>query len=287
MLLHAGQGHVKFGGKVGDRSVRAYKLFQDPTPGGIGKRSEPGIENGFFILNHMVQYIAGRHDVQGLSGKRSYLQIREPGVNALRNGRWSSCADFRIVLRTVLLDASWNCWGLNHMRLSLTINGKRQTIASLTEQGYLSAHLNMSNRPKESEQSKKIRVVGFDTSNEYETVKMEWPELNLETGDVVELEILPDGNGDQPTVLRSSAESPNNLLSSPELARQVLVAVQEFESRLLTLLSESEKSEPAPEHKKFHLAVGRVMSDLDERLLSPVYRRHSELLPDALKNELL
>jgi hypothetical protein len=42
------------------------------------------------------------------------------------------------------------------MRLSLSVNGSTRVIASLAVPGYLSAHLNMHDRPNESDYSKKV-----------------------------------------------------------------------------------------------------------------------------------
>jgi hypothetical protein len=44
------------------------------------------------------------------------------------------------------------------MRLSLTVNGTTRTIASLQGPGFLNAHVNMSDRPKEAERSNKVRT---------------------------------------------------------------------------------------------------------------------------------
>ncbi len=60
---------MKLLGKVRDRSVRASELFQNTAPGGIRKRGERSIENGFPILNHLVQYITRAGDMQGQIGK--------------------------------------------------------------------------------------------------------------------------------------------------------------------------------------------------------------------------
>src|SRR4249919_2737534 len=57
MLLHAREGHVELLGKVGDRSVCTPELLQNAASGGVRKRGERGIEAGFRILNHMVQYM--------------------------------------------------------------------------------------------------------------------------------------------------------------------------------------------------------------------------------------
>ena len=52
-------------------------------------------------------------------------------------------------------------------------------------------------------------------------------------------------------------------------------------------MEKSGATEPAEEHKKFKLAVGHTIVDLGEHLLSPVYRRHPELVPEAMRGELL
>ena len=64
VLLHAGQSHAEFFGKVSDRSVRASELFQNAPPDGIGERGKRSIESGFSILNHVVQYITRIDDMQ-------------------------------------------------------------------------------------------------------------------------------------------------------------------------------------------------------------------------------
>src|SRR3989442_10501926 len=78
-------------------------------------------------------------------------------------------------------------------------------IASLP--GYLSAHLNMQDRPKENDRSRNVRIQGTETA-ESETIWSKWPTLELSVGDVVELRILPDhGEGDAPIEVRKSSES--------------------------------------------------------------------------------
>jgi hypothetical protein len=63
--------------------------------------------------------------------------------------------------------------------------------------------------------------------------------------------------------------------------------VADFEGRLFELMEKSATSEPAEEHQKFKRAVGNAIVDLGEHLLSPVYRRHPELVPEAIRGELL
>jgi hypothetical protein len=172
------------------------------------------------------------------------------------------------------------------MRLSLSVNGAAPIVASLSGPGYLSAHLNMSDRPKESERSKNVRISGTETG-ETETVLLKWPNIDLEIGDIVELRVLPDGGGDTPSEVRRSSETLYNLFSSAELAKELLQAVSEFERRLGELRQKSEQTEPADDHKKFIGANGAVAWELGQNFLYPVYRRHKELIPEDLKGELL
>src|SRR3984885_11603811 len=50
MLLHAREGHVKFLGKVRDRSVCSTELLQHAAPRRVRERSERGIEAGLTLL---------------------------------------------------------------------------------------------------------------------------------------------------------------------------------------------------------------------------------------------
>ena len=172
------------------------------------------------------------------------------------------------------------------MRLSLKVNGNPRLIAAVNGSGYLSAHLNLSERPKENEHYQVVRIVGTRTQ-EPETVRLSWPQTELQIGDTVELSILNDGESDAPTEVRQSSDSPNNLFSDTELAREVLTVVSAFDSQLMHLLKKSKDAEPEHEHKKFALAVGYGLTQLGASLLYPIYRRHKELVPDEAKGDLL
>jgi hypothetical protein len=172
------------------------------------------------------------------------------------------------------------------MRLALKVNGTSRAIAAVNGPGYLSAHLNMHDRPKENDNSKTLQISGIQTL-ETETMYFDWPKLDMQIGDAVEIRLLDDGEGDAPGAVRRSSESPRNLFSRPELANELLTLTSDFESRLMELVGKSERTESAEEHKRFTTAVGRVLSELGDSFLYPVYRRHKELVPDELKGELL
>src|SRR5205807_2432934 len=128
------------------------------------------------------------------------------------------------------------------MRLSLKVNGIPRYTAAMSGPGFLSAHINLHDRPKENDFSKSIRVAGTQTLDT-ETVRMNWPTVELSTGDSIQVTILVDGKGDAPTRVERSSESPRNLFSQPELAKELLTAVSDFESRLMQLVDESQTTE--------------------------------------------
>lgn len=173
------------------------------------------------------------------------------------------------------------------MRLSMTVNGATPIVAAVSGPGYLSAHLNMKDRPNEENGSgASIGISGFQTE-ETTTVSLKWPILDLNVGDVIQLVVLPEGEGNTPTRVRLSSESPYNLFSGSELARELLQAVSDFEERLVHLLDKSHDTEPPDEHKKFMSAYANVAWEVGQNFLHPVYRRHKDLVPEQLKGDLL
>ena len=83
----------------------------------------------------------------------------------------------------------------------------------------------MSDRPKDNERKKEVRLVGIETG-ETETVHLKWPNVELKVGDVVERRSA-EGKGNEPSEIRKSSESPYNLFSNAELAKELLQAVSE------------------------------------------------------------
>lgn len=172
------------------------------------------------------------------------------------------------------------------MRLSLAVNGKTCSVASLKGPGFLSAHINLADRPKEGERSNIARIHASHTL-ETETVSMHWPTIELQVGDTVEVRILAEGDGDAPSESRKLSESPSNLLSDNGLAKELVEIVSDLEKRLAEFLEKTKKAESPDEHRKVKLAVGHVLAEVGEQLLFPVLRRHKELIPKEFKGELL
>src|ERR1700728_4124947 len=69
-----------------------------------------------------------------------------------------------------------------HVRLEAKLNGTAKYVAQIAGAGFLNAHLNLFNRPKENGVSSVLRVQGYDTNSPTETVSMKWPEISLTQG---------------------------------------------------------------------------------------------------------
>ena len=170
------------------------------------------------------------------------------------------------------------------MRIEALVNGEHLCTAGLSVSGYLSAHLNVSERPDATTSRRVLRVVGIET-NETESVHIEWPVATLVQGDSVTLRLLPDGETTAPISRQASSEAASNLLCSVTLAQEVLAACERFETELFAILAKVRSDEPAAEHQKFQRSVGHVAADLGERLLYPIYRNHPLLVPEQLRGE--
>lgn len=173
------------------------------------------------------------------------------------------------------------------MRIGVKVNGEERYVASIAKAGFLSAHLNMADRPKCGEIKHRLRVEGYDTSVETENVRHAWPEIALSVGDTVQLSVLDEGDGTPAAETRKSSESPKNLFASLELATRALAVGQDFEKHVFDLLREAEAQEEVEEAKRVRRAVGHLVAALYEHWYSLIWRRHASLVPDDVKGELL
>lgn len=173
------------------------------------------------------------------------------------------------------------------MRIAVTLNGSSKYVAGVSGAGYLNAHLNLANRPKEGRMTRALRVVGYDTNNPTETNFLDWPEIALASGDTVQLQVLDEGPADNPASSRSTKDAPANLFSEESLAKELLALCEDFQEKLFQMMKKSEAVEPPEEHQKFKRAIGNIVIDIGEHFLTPVYRRHPNLVPEALRGERL
>lgn len=173
------------------------------------------------------------------------------------------------------------------MRIAVMVNGVAKHVAGFNGAGYLNAHLNLANRPKEDQMKRVLRLVGYDTNSPTETVFLNWPEIALDAGDTVQLQVLNEGPADSPSSSRTSTELPTNLFSDEVLAKELIALCEDFQEKLFQMMRKSEAVEPTEDHERFKRAIGNVVADIGDHFLRPVWRRHADLVPDALRGERL
>jgi len=170
------------------------------------------------------------------------------------------------------------------MRLKLLINGKCEYTTKIRGKGYLSGHLNLSNR-KDKTNKDTVQIVGYETKKT-ETKCLKWSEKIIGVGDKIEFNILANGSSDNPKEIKISSKDKYTLFEKLENGEKVKKLVTNFIDDLQKILLEIKNSENEKEFKKFRLSVGHVMAIIMEKILDPIYRKHSKLIPEDLKGEL-
>jgi hypothetical protein len=167
------------------------------------------------------------------------------------------------------------------MRLSLSVNARPIARAALEAKGWLGAHVSLSRGMESSEPSNRVWLDAIDTSEEPNSIHSAWEGVPLSIGDKIEIEVLPDGVADSPTTITRTSESPKNLFSDIQQARLLLAAIKICDTALMAVVNRANDVEPSDELHKIRLAVGSVLTEIDQQLISPTLRRHPELLPEA------
>jgi hypothetical protein len=172
------------------------------------------------------------------------------------------------------------------MRLSLSVNDRHIARASLVANGWLGAHVNLSQGMESDEPSNRVWLRSTNTSEEPNTEHSMWEAIALTVGDKIEIQVLPDGESDPPNTVTRTSDSPNNLFSDVEQARLLLGAIQTCDRALWEVAERAKGAEPSDELNKIVLAIGSVITEIDQQLISPTLRRHPELLTIAEEMEL-
>jgi hypothetical protein len=120
-----------------------------------------------------------------------------------------------------------------------------------------------------------------DTSEEPNTVHSGWEPVPLSVGDRIEIQVLPDGESDSPSTVNRTSDSPNNLFSNVEKARMLLAAIKICDRALWEVAERANDAEPSDELHKIRYAIGSVLTEIDQQMISPTLRRHPELLAVA------
>ncbi len=134
---------------------------------------------------------------------------------------------------------------------------------------------------KSEEPANRVWLRSTDTSDEPNTEHSTWDATALSVGDKIEIEVLEDGESDPPDSVNRTSDSPNNLFSDIEQARLLLAAIKVCDRALWEVVERARGVEPEDELHKIFLAVGSVITEIDQQLISPTLRRHPELLAQA------
>jgi hypothetical protein len=166
------------------------------------------------------------------------------------------------------------------MLLELAVNDGPSLRASLNRKGWLSAHLNVTIGADEKDDAT-MSLTSIDETDEPNAVYSTWQAGKLSVGDKVEIRLLAVGEADPPTTVRRSSESPRNLFSDADQARRLLIAINAFDAELMGIMEHARAVEPKEEFDRIVQAIGAVVVEVDQRLISPTLRRHPELLDEA------
>ena len=166
------------------------------------------------------------------------------------------------------------------MRLSLSVNGRHTTLASLERKGWLNAHINLSQGLPQSEPDR-VWINAYDVTEEPNTTYTGWEAVPLVVGDKITVEVLPDGESDPPSEVSHTSDSPKNLFSDLQNALSLLNAIKTCDQVLTKVLDQAEATEPPDELRKIRLAVGSVLAEMDSQMITPTIRRHPELFSKA------
>jgi hypothetical protein len=172
------------------------------------------------------------------------------------------------------------------MRLQVSVNNGVPVRASLQSQGWLSVHLNLSSDDADGDSSR-LRIQAIDKSDEPNSTFSTWEMGTLSIGDTAQIEVLNDGEADPPTEVSRTSESPKNLFSNVDQARQLLSAISACDKELIAVVKQSKTVEPEDEFNKIARAIVGIVSDLDRYLIQPTLRRHPELLREAQEKGLV
>lgn len=165
------------------------------------------------------------------------------------------------------------------MLLELAVNDGPRLRASLNGKGMLSAHLNISMETEEKNAATMV-LTSLDETEEPNAVHSTWEAGKLSVGDKVEIRLWAVGEADPPTTVRRTSESPRNLFSDADQARRLLTAINTFDAELMGIMEHARAVEPEEEFDRILRAIGAVVVEVDQRLITPTLRRHPELLEE-------
>lgn len=160
------------------------------------------------------------------------------------------------------------------MKIRISIDGQQFSTGEINGKGHLGAHINLDDKTGSGHPKMEIFLSGYDTNNPEETKYLKWRNSGLESGDIIEIEIMPDVPADDPSEIKSSLRDKKTINTTEEQAEQILKTAYSCNESLNKMLIELKNGLPESEYKKVAYAVGVVISEVFSIIVEPIYRKH-------------
>ncbi|MGJ8673601.1 hypothetical protein, partial [Rubritalea sp.] len=170
-----------------------------------------------------------------------------------------------------------------NMKLSLTKNDDTPIIAELCSHGHLGAHINL-RRIEDGSVVSGANIKGYDVSDRDSSTFLDWPDLLLESGDIVKIEINPSDDSTPPSSVTHSSDYTQYQNLSIEDAKVILNMVNEHVRSLNETLEAMRPVLSTEDFRTFAHSVGHTLSTYHEKVERPIYRNHPSLAPDTLRD---
>lgn len=170
------------------------------------------------------------------------------------------------------------------MKIRITINGKHLATSEVLGKGHLGAHINLNDKTGTGRPKMDISIGGYDTNDPEETKYLKWPGAALDVGSNVKIEIMPDVPADTPSNIKSSLKDKKVITTTGEQADRILKASYACNEILNELLQGLRNELSDSDYKKVAYGVGSVINEVFSSIAEPVYRKHPDKVPEALKN---
>ena len=170
------------------------------------------------------------------------------------------------------------------MKIRITINNKYLATTEVVGKGHLGAHINLDDKEGTDNPEMDISLGGYDTNDKKETKYLKWHGSELQAGDNITIEIMPEAQSDAPSEVRSSLTDKKTISTSEEQAEKILKAAYSCNEILNELLLELKNELQDSEYKKIVFGVGGVINEVFSSIAEPIYRKHPDKLPEEFKD---
>ncbi len=172
----------------------------------------------------------------------------------------------------------------NDIKIRIGINGHHISTGEICGKGHLGAYINIDNKIGYGQPKMDIALNGYDTNNPEDTKYLKWLGSDLEAGDNITIEVMPEAPADVPLEIKSSLKEKKSLSTIEEDAELILNAAYSCNVLLTDLLKGLKNEFSVEDYKKLAYGVGKVISEVFSSIAEPIYRKHPSKVPEELKD---